>query len=407
MRQGRRRIAALGFVVAGLAGAVWVLAYELRPATESWVRVERRDLVVGVDVEGELQAVDSVRLGPPQIAETWNFKISWMAPEGTEVQEGQPVLRFDATQMEQQLQEMNAERDSAQKSLEKQETDLEIERRGLELQLAEAQARLRRAGFKLDVPADVAARAELEKARIDRQLAELEIASLESKLRHLEERGRADLAALRDRRDRMASRVAELQAAVESMTVKAPRSGTLIYVTNWRGEKMKVGDSAWRAAQVVEIPDLARMKAEGEVAEAHVGDLAPGQDVTLRLDAYPDHEYAGRVSAIRLAVQRKSRRNPQKIVKLEIALDATDTARMRPGMRFRGSIEIARVPESLVVPQEAVFPRPDGAVVYVRTLTGKREVAPEFGERNRDAFAVLDGLGEGDWVLRRGEGERE
>jgi multidrug resistance efflux pump len=405
MRRSGRRLVSLGLVVAVLAAAAWVLAYELQPQTESWVRVERRDLVVGVDVEGELQAVESARLGPPQIGDVWNFKISWMAPEGVEVQEGQPVLRFDATQTEQQLRELRAESDAAQKSLEKTQTDLEIERRAIELQLAEAQGRVRRAGLKLDVPAEVTARAELEKARIDRELAELEIGSIESKLRHLEERGRADLAALRDKRDRMRSRVAELEAALESMTVKAPRNGTLIHVANWRGEKMKVGDSAWRAARVMEIPDLKRMMAEGEVAEAHVGNLAVGQPVTLRLDAYPDREYSGRVRAIRRAVQRKSRRNPQKVVKLEIDLEATDAERMRPGMRFRGEIEIARLPASLVVPQEAVFPRPGGAVVYVRTLTGKREATPEFGERNQDEFAVLAGLDEGDWVLRRGDGE--
>lgn len=407
MRPALRRLLSLGLAAASLAGAVWVLAYELRPDNESWVRVERRDLVVGVEVEGELRSVESVQLGPPQIMDTWNFKISWMAPEGAQVREGEPVLRFDATQTEQQLREMGAERDSAQKSLEKKETDLEIERRGLDLQLAEARGRLRQAEFKLEVPAEVTARAELEKARIDRRLAELEIASVESKIRHLEERGRADLKALRDRRDRMASRVAELQATLDSMTVKAPRSGTLIYTTNWRGEKMKVGDTAWRAAQVMEIPDLTRMMAEGEVAEAHVGDLAAGQGVTLRLDAYPDHEYTGRVSAIRRAVQRKSRRNPQKVVKLEIELDATDAQRMRPGMRLRGRIEIARVPDSLVVPQEAVFPRPGGAVVYVRTLTGKRQATPEFGARNQDEFAVLAGLDEGDWVQRRAEGVGE
>lgn len=406
MRAGKR----LGIGVAlfvGLAAGVWVLAYELRPQAGSWVRVERRDLVIGVDVEGELQAVESALITPPQLQQTWDFKIAWMASEGSEVSAGEPVLRFDTTQLQQRLQEKTVEAESEQKNLEKKETDLEIERRDMELQLAEAEGRLRKAKLKLDVPEAATARAELEKARIDRQLAELEIRSLESKLEHLARRSKADLKAARDRRDRARSRVENLQADIDSMAVKAPRAGTLIYVSDWRGEKNKVGDSVWRARKVMEIPDLERMKAEGEVAEADAGRVAVGQPVTLRLDAYPDQRYDGKVSAIRRTVQRKSRRNPRKIVKLEIELESTDTERMRPGMRFRGRIEIDRVADTLVVPREAVFPRPAGAVVYVRTLTGKRELAPEFGERNQEEFGVVEGLEEGDWVLRRDEGDGE
>ncbi len=406
MRSGKRLGMGLALFV-GLVAGVWVLAVELRPEAGSWVRVERRDLVIGVDVEGELQAVESALISPPQLRNTWDFKIAWMAPEGSEVSAGEPVLRFDTTQLQQRLQEKTVEAESAQKRLEKMKTDLEIERRNMELQLAEAEGRLRKAKLKLDVPEQATARAELEKARIDRQLAELEIRSFESKLRHLEERSKADLKAARDRRDRARSRVARLQADVDSMTVKAPRAGTLIYVTDWRGEKHKVGDSMWRARKVMEIPDLERMMAEGEVAEADAGRVAVGQPVTLRLDAHPDQRYHGGVSAIRRTVQKKSRRNPRKIVKLEIALETTDTERMRPGMRFRGEIEIDRVADALVVPREAVFPRPGGAVVYARTLTGKREVAPEFGERNQEEFEVVEGLAEGDWVLRRDEGDGE
>ena len=48
---------------------------------------------------------------------------------------------------------------------------------GQELRLAEAEARLRRAGLQVDVPADLSSARELEKARLDLQLAELEVES--------------------------------------------------------------------------------------------------------------------------------------------------------------------------------------------------------------------------------------
>ena len=82
-----------------------------------------------------------------------------------------------------------------------------------------------------------------------------------------------------------ASAVETSQASIRAMTTMAPREGTVIYVLNPRnGEKKKVGDSCWKAERVVEIPDLNRMKAEGEVDEVDAGRVAVGQRVTLRLD---------------------------------------------------------------------------------------------------------------------------
>ena len=39
----------------------------------SWVRVERDDLVLGVEVTGTLKAVDTSSIGPPQIPWIWGF----------------------------------------------------------------------------------------------------------------------------------------------------------------------------------------------------------------------------------------------------------------------------------------------------------------------------------------------
>jgi len=369
---------------------------------EAWVRVERRDLVLGAAVEGELRAVDSVDLGPPQIRDVWDFRISFLAPEGTEVSPGDPVLAFDTTQLEHQLREKIAERDAADKEVEQKASDLELEVRQRELSLAEARGRLRKAELKLAVPDEVAKRVELDKARVEKHLAELEIVSLEVGLEQHAAAGRAELEALEEKRTRAAARASELERQVGEMTVRAPRAGTVTYVRDWRGDRKKVGDSTWRAEKVVSIPDLGRMRAEGEVTEADAGRIRVGQRVTLRLEAHPDQEYAGAVRVVRRSVQARSRNDPQKVVRLDIDLDATDPRRMRPGMRFRGQVVAERLPDLLVVPKEAVTWTPEGAAVRRLTLLGEREVLPSLGRRNAELFEVLAGLDEGDRVLVRG-----
>jgi multidrug efflux pump subunit AcrA (membrane-fusion protein) len=403
-RRSRRRTAILVSVLALAAASAWGLAREsLSP--DSWTRVERRDLVIGIELEGELASIETAEIGPPQVPSIWDFKISMMIPEGTEVREGQPVMGFDTTRLQQELQQKIAERDQAEKELEKRVTDLEIQRRDLELRLAEAEAALRKADLKLAVPPEVVGRKELEVARIDHRLAEMQIDYLKTNLEHLADQSGADLEALRESRDRAAARVEEIQTSIQQMTVTAPRAGTVIYKSDWRGDKMKVGDSTWRGNKVLEIPDLTRMRAEGKVAEADAGRLEVGQKVSFRLDAYPDRQYRGTVSKIRRAVQRKSRSNPEKVVRLEIELDDTDTERMRPGMRLRGTLETERVDAAVVVPGDAVLVRPGGTAVVRRTLFGRSEVFPTFGKRNDEFFEVTSGLEEGDWVLRQRAGE--
>lgn len=403
---GRRSSRRRGFLLVGVVALLmlggWRFTAALQPTTGQWVRVERGDLVIGVEVEGELEAVESTTLGPPQVSRMWQFKISMIAPEGANVATGQPVLGFDTTQLQQRLREKMAERDAAEKELEKKTTDLEAEKRRNEMTLAEAQANLRRATLKLTAPEEAVERSEIEKARIDKQLAELEIESSEKRLEYLGYRSKADIAWLREKRDQAAARVEELQESIQEMTVKAPRSGTLIHLADWQGNKFKEGDNVWRALMILEIPDLDRMRGDGMVDEADAGRVAVDQSVTLRLDAYPDRQYRGRVSSIRRAVQRKSPRTLEKVVKVEVEVEETDRERMRPGMRFRGEIEVERVPSTLLLPQEAVRLGADGARVTRKTLWGSQQVEPTFGARNGEFFEVLSGLEEGDRILYQG-----
>ncbi len=398
----RARLVALAAILVATVVGFRVLASVLTPSDAAWTRVERRDLVVQVPIEGELESVESARLGPPALSNTWNFKISFLAPEGSEVQPGQPVLGFDTTSLRQRLGPLTAERDAAAKELEKKETDLLIERRAISLELSEARARARRALLKLEVPDDVAARNELEQARIDAALADLEIASIERRLANLERQGAAERLGLRQTRDRRAREVREIEEAIDKMTVMAPSRGTVIYRSQNR-EKPKIGDTVWRARHVIEIPDLDHLAGDGWVAEADVGRIAVGQQVSIRLDAYPAEVHHATVAEIRRTVQRRSLSDPKRIVKVALALEKTDAERMRPGMRFRGHIEIDRRDDALVIPADAVFSDAGGMVVFRRTWLGREVAHPTLGVRGDQGFEVTDGLRVGEWVLRRPE----
>ena len=74
--------------------AIALLAACGRKASElQLVDIKRGDLVIGVVVTGELEAVDSTDIKPPPL-DIWNFKIASLADDGAEVKAGEPVVGF-------------------------------------------------------------------------------------------------------------------------------------------------------------------------------------------------------------------------------------------------------------------------------------------------------------------------
>ncbi|HSL17619.1 MAG TPA: HlyD family efflux transporter periplasmic adaptor subunit [Methylomirabilota bacterium] len=392
-----RRLAATAVVAVTATAAGGLLWASLRLPAGA-VRVERGDLVVDVEVAGTLRAVESSVLMPPQVPHVWQFKIAMLAEEGTRVGLGDPVLAFDTSDLQQRLQTKRADLDTARAEVEKKRVDLAVTVANDTLALAEVEARLRKARLLTDQPPELRSGIEVAKARLDLELAELEVELVTSRIEATRRAGSEELAVLEADLARVASEVRQIEQAIGRMTRTAPREGIVIHVTDWRNEKMKVGDSCWAADPVLEIPDLSRMAADGEVEEARAGRLREGQQVLLSLDAHPDRQYRGTVESISRTVQQKSWYNPVKIVRLAIALEETDPERMRPGMRFRGSIEVDRRSDATLVPLEAVRFVDGSPVVSRRGLTGWRTVAVLLGERSDDRVEVVEGLEPGDVI---------
>jgi HlyD family secretion protein len=368
-----------------------------RPDVGAPIEVKKADLVLSVELEGELVAVRSTEIGVPPVAEV-DFKIAFLAPEGQPVKKGDSVLRLDTEMLDRQLAEKRAELAEAQKKVEQKEIELGMKLLDLEQQAAQARADLGRAQLKAEVPAEVQQRIELEKALLDKKGRERDLQNLEAEGRVTQALTGAELSSLRQQRDRAAGRVKALEDGIEKMNIRASQDGIVVYRTNWRDEKKKVGDSVWFGEVVLALPDLAEMKGDGFVDEADGGPVREGQPVTVRLEARSDFDLPAKVARIGRTVKQRSWRTPLKGYRVEIALARTDPTFMRPAMRFRGEIETGRIPGLLLVPRDAVFLREDGPVVWARRALGWREVKVKLGRSNRTLVEVVSGLAAGDRV---------
>jgi multidrug efflux pump subunit AcrA (membrane-fusion protein) len=381
------------------AGAFWP------GGEEDVLEVTRGELALTVEVEGALRAVDAYLLGPPGVREIWNYRISFLAPEGEAVAAGTPVVSFDASELEKSLIELRAASETADEEIQKKQLDVLVRRRADELRRAEATAKLEKKELQLSGPNGVAAALLTRELELDRELARREVAYLDERRRALDEADTADLQNLLEHRDRARSRVKELEASVARMTLLAPRAGTVVHVLDRSGQKKRVGDSAWRQEKVLSVPDLGVMIGEGHVDEFDAGKIAEGQKVEIRLDAYPEVPFTGRVASVGKTIQAVSWNSPLRGLEVEIALDETDATRMRPDMRFRGHVEIGRVTGALLVPLRAIDRVEGRPAVHRLGRMGESTVPVTLGRGNDEMVEVVRGLAEGD-RLRVPGGER-
>jgi hypothetical protein len=365
-----------------------------------WVRIQRGELVLGVPVTGELEAVNSDSLGPPLVSGVGEFKIARMAPEGEQIQKGQPALGFDTSELTRKLEQKQNERAAVAAEMGKKRADAAIARRNEELSIAEVEGKLRKAELKAERSGELTGSLELALAKADFELAKKELAHQRARARAVQAHDQRDLAALRFRESEADARVKEIEAALPLMTVAAPRTGTVIYISNWNNQKKKVGDAVWRGERILKTASLERMSGSGQIDEVDVSKIALDQRVTLRLEAYPDVEYTGVVRSIGRLVEQVSHDNPRRIVRTQFDIDQADPARMRPGMRFRGTAETERISGALLIPLGAIFLTEQGPVAYKRSGVGVEPVALRLGKSNEKVVEVLSGLSEGDEVSR-------
>lgn len=386
--------ATLWFGVSGLGACS-------REHTElSLVDVKRADLVIGVEVNGELAAVDSLDIKPPPLYDTWDFKIANLAPEGSEVKQGDPVVAFDPSEQMRNLESLQNDADAAKKKLDKKRDDAALARKDEQLAIAQAEAALRKASLKTTGEKDLVATVDQKTLEIEQHIAQLALDQAKNKATRAAKSDAAELESLADHHAYLVGRVKEVQDNIAKMAVAAPRAGTIIYPTNWRGEKKKVGDSAWRMEAVIQIVGLGKMIGNGEIDEIDIARVAVDQPVSLKLDALPDVQLRGKVESIAKAVAPKSQADPSNIAKLKIQVDAPPSVPLRPGMRFRGEVETERLANVVQVPADAVFVTPDGPVAYRESGGEVTRVKLVLGKRNATAIEVKSGLSPGDRVSR-------
>ncbi len=144
----------------------------------------------------------------------------------------------------------------------------------------------------------------------------------------------------------------QAEVDLERTRIIAPVDGTVISRT------VDVGQTVAASLQAPELfkiaQDLRRIRIEAQVNEADVGQVAAGNLVTFKVDAYPGRTFEGTVTKVRLAATEI-----QNVVTYTAIIEASnDDRKLLPGMTATAEIEVSKKDGVLRIPNDALRFRP-------------------------------------------------
>jgi HlyD family secretion protein len=364
---------------------------------------ERSTFVDYLEVRGELRPVVSRLITAPSSGS--DLLIVGLATNGASVKTGDVVVQFDSTTQQRTLEQRRSELKQAESEVTKAEAEGRRRVQAAEAELTQLRSAAARARLDLG-SAELVSRVEAEKLQLALSDAEQHVIQLEQKIEGERRGSAADLAIARQKRDKAGYDVAETERIIESLTVKAPTTGQVSLMPNFRAggpmsrsaPEFKRGDRAWFGAPIADLPDLSSVRMTCRVDEADRARVQNKSVVSIRVDAIPDREFEGRITDISVVARPDfTSFPPVRNFDVLVALGETDP-RVKSGMSASARIELDRLPDVIVVPSSAVFLREGATVVYV-IRGGSAEARPVMvARRSKDRVALSGGLNPGERV---------
>lgn len=248
-----------------------------------------------------------------------------------------------------------------------------------ELEVANAQAQL------------AEAQAELAVAKRNYQRTKrLSKGNVASEARLDEDRTRESLA--RSAANGAEARLGLARRALEDSTVSAPFSGLIARRHVSVGEYLSIGTGLF------DLVALDPIEVEFNLAEVDSSKVALGHSVEISIAPYPDETFAATVSVISPTIDPRTR-----TLRVKAELPNPD-GRIRPGLFAHTDLGVSERLGVIVVPNDAVVQRADGAVVFRLDDSGRAERRlVETGVHLDGWVEVSSGLSPGDVVVVRGQ----
>ncbi len=177
---------------------------------------------------------------------------------------------------------------------------------------------------------------------------------------------------------------------LEKMHITAPFAG----IVGLR--QVSIGDYVTVGQDLFNLEDIESIKVDFRVAEQFLSAVRTGQTIHIRVDAFPNRSFEGKVYAIdpRVDVEGRS-------IVIRAILDNKEEL-LRPGLFARVDLLLDAKPKALTVPEQAIMPRGDDQFVFTIVDGKAKQTKVRIGIRRDGRVEVVEGLKPDDVVVTAG-----
>jgi HlyD family secretion protein len=338
---------------------------------ERIAKVERRDFVRSLRVQGTVEAVVAHPIVAPRLAiQTANLlTLTTLLPTGTHVKQGDLLAEFDRQAQTRDALDRQAEYNDLEQQINKLKATQAADKASDDTDIKAAEDSL--STTELEVK-----RSEI-KSRIDAEKAKEDFDEATAKLKQLREtyalRRQSAAAALKLLQIQLESKKLAVDHAnknADLLAIHAPNDGLVVVNSTFKSSgfsEWQNGDQVRAGTPFMQVVNPGAMRVRGQVNQQDIPEMQAGQKVDVRLDAYPEMVFHGHLDLISSVGVADDFSQKLHTFMMLFVIDGQD-AKLLPDLSAAVDVELERLPNTLIVPRDSLIAQ-DGKY-SVRVLSG-------------------------------------
>ncbi len=253
--------------------------------------------VAGPLLTGVVEDVNAQTFEMPSLPGAWQRQIAWMAPEGSEVEVGDLVVRIEPGDLIEQEEQTRTDLEKTRLSAARRIDELRLLLLDAESAVAQAESDVRMAELDAVIPASTIPLLDYERYQLTLQTAQKTLVRAQA------DRLNRD-AELRDVQAEAALEIKKAEAlygrikeALESTEMRAEKAGFVLYGENpWTGRKVFPGETLYSSFHIASVASREDLQLRFWVHEADFLSLQLGQAVRVITDAQGSEPFMAEIS---------------------------------------------------------------------------------------------------------------
>lgn len=362
--------------------------------------IEKRDFVHTLRVHGTVEAVTSYTVAAPRLSGPGlnTMVITRLVPAGSKVKKNDLLVEFDRQAQERNFIDRQAEFRDLEEQIKRKKAEQAIALFRDKTELRQAENAVKTAELELRRN-EVISRIDGEKNQQNHEESVARLEAFRDTFELKRKAEQADLRIIEIRRDRARNAMEYSKQNSERMVIRAPFDGIVVLNNIWKGNSMSEvveGDEVRPGVPFLQVVNPNAMQVRARVNQTDVTYLQLGQIVAIRLDAYPELNFKGKVERIAAIGTASGLSNKVRTFNAVFSIEGTDV-KLMPDLSAAVDIRLQSLPGVLVAPRDAVVSE-DGKE-YVLDDSGKK-IPVKIGPANDQEVVIESGANAGTKVRR-------